>query len=335
MSQQSRRQFLRHALGVSAGLVGASAINPVYAETFSEFKGPKVPDVAPIQASERVYYLPAMGPHPTPSNYAFFSNPNFIITSEGVVVVDTGSSIQIGEMLIRQIKKVTDKPVIRVINTHEHGDHWLGNHAFVEAYPDVKLYAHPNCQKRLSNGQDEFWLNFMKTNTDNKTAGTVMTLPDRPLEGGEVWQLGDTTLKIHYFGQVHTKSDLTVEVVEDKTMVMGDAVMRRIANMADGSFQGSIDALKQIESMDLTTFVPMHGDHDDMALITDGRKFMEILYTRVGELYEEGLSDFEMKPIIKKEPFMKEVASQWPGYESTLGTFINVAMQEYEMSLFS
>ncbi|KUJ71559.1 MBL fold metallo-hydrolase [Thiomicrospira sp. WB1] len=334
MPSQSRRQFLRNALGLSAGLIGASALNPLYAEELAEFKGPAVPDVEAVQASKRVYYVPAMGPHPTPDNYAFFSNPNFIVTEKGVVVVDTGSSVQIGEMILRQIKKVTDKPVIKVINTHEHGDHWLGNHAFVQAYPDVEIYAHPNCRKRLKSGQDEFWFNFMQTNSDNKITGTVMTLPDQELTGGEVWELGDTTLKIHYFGKVHTASDLTVEVVEDKTMVMGDTVMRRIANMADGSFQGTIDALKQVKAMNLETFVPMHGAHDDIGLIEDGLNFMELLYMRVGELYDEGLSDYEMKPIIMDEPFMKDVASQWPGYEDTLGTFISVAMQEYEMSLF-
>jgi hypothetical protein len=86
--------------------------------------------------------------------------------------------------------------------------------------------------------------------------------------------------------------------------------------------------------MNLETFVPMHGAHDDIGLIEDGLNFMELLYMRVGELYDEGLSDYEMKPIIMDEPFMKDVASQWPGYEDTLGTFISVAMQEYEMSLF-
>ena len=62
---------------------------------------------------------------------------------------------------------------------------------------------------------------------------------------------------------------------------------------------------------------------------------METIYTNVEELYDEGLSDFEMKPKIMEKPFMKEVAAQWPGYEDTLGKFIVVAIREVEQAMFA
>jgi len=334
MSAMGRRDLLKGMFGVSVGMVGMSALNPLYANGLAEFKGPAVPDVDAVKVSDRCYYIPAMGSEPTPDNYGMFSNPGFVVTSEGVVVIDTGSSVQIGEMVLRQIKKVTDKPVIKVINTHYHGDHWLGNHAFVAANSDVDIYSHPACQKVLKSGQDKFWFNFMQTNTDNKITGTVITLPTKSLSGGETIKVGDTTLKIHHFGKVHTESDIAIEVVDDKTMYMGDMVMRRVANMADGSFVGSIKALSAVEKMPIDNFIPMHGKHEDVQLIKDGKDFMDIIYTKAGEYYEEGLSDFEMKPKIMAEPFMKEVASQWPGYESTIGKFVVVAIQEYEKNLF-
>lgn len=334
MNSLKRRDFLKNALGLTAGLVGASALKPLYASDLAEFKGPAVPDVDAVKVSDRCYMIPAMGAYPTPDNFGMFSNPGFIVTSEGVVVVDTGSSVQIGEMILRQIKKVTDKPVVKVINTHYHGDHWLGNHAFVAANAEVEIYSHPACQSVLKSGQDKFWFDFMQSNTNNKITGTVMTLPTKNLEGGESIKVGDTTLKIHHFGRVHTESDIAVEVAEDKTIYMGDMVMRRVANMEDGSFRGTIDALAKVESMSLNHFIPMHGKAEGIQLIKDGKAFMETIYTNVGKYYEEGLSDFEMKPKIMAEPFMKDVASQWPGYESTIGKFIVVAMAEYESSLF-
>lgn len=330
-----RRDFFKSALVAGAGLVGASALRPVYAsDDAMAFRGPDVPDVDAVKVTEHCYSIPAMGPHPTPDNFGMFSNPGFVVTDAGVVVIDTGSSVQIGEMILRQIKKITDKPVVKVINTHFHGDHWLGNHAFVSEYPEVEIVSHPNCLANLKSGQDQFWFDFMQTNTNNKITGTVITLPNKTTEGGESFEVGGVKFTLHYFGTVHTNSDIAVEVNTDKVMYMGDMVMRRVANMEDGSFRGSIAALSKISEMDIQTFIPMHGTPDDVKLINEGHEFMKTIYTSVEELYEEGLSDFEMKPIIMEKPFMKNVAAQWPGYESTIGKFVVVAMREVEKAMF-
>ena len=330
-----RRDLLKSALGLSAGLVGMSAMKPLYASDELEgFRGPDVPDVDAIKVSDRCYSIPALGPHPTPDNFGMFSNPGFIVTSEGVVVVDTGSSVQIGEMVLRQIKKVTDKPVVKVFNTHFHGDHWLGNHAFVDANPDVEIYSHPLCVENLKSGGDQFWFDFMQSNTNNKITGTVVTLPNKTVEGGETIKMGDTTIKVHHFGQMHTVSDIAIEVVEDSAIYTGDMVMRRVANMEDGSYLGSIKGLKAMIDLGLKHYIPMHGTPDNVKLMEEGVEFLETIYKNVEVLYDEGLSDFEMKPIIMDKPFMKEVASQWPGYESTIGKFIVVAIQEVENNLF-
>ena len=329
-----RRDLLKSALGLTAGLAGMSALNPLYAMEDMEFKGPAVPDVDAVKVSERCYMIPALGPHPTPDNFGMFSNPGFVVTSEGVVVIDTGSSVQIGEMVLRQIKKATDKPVVKVINTHFHGDHWLGNHAFVAANPDVEIMSHPECLNNLKAGADKFWFDFMQQNTNNKITGTVVTLPNKMVNGGEEFTLGDTTFKIHHFGKMHTNSDLAVEVVNDKAIYTGDMVMRRVANMEDGSYLGSIKGLKAMADMNLNHYIPMHGKADSVQLINEGIEFLETIYTNVETMYDEGLSDFEMKPVIMDKPFMKDVASQWPGYESTIGKFIVVAIAEVEKNMF-
>lgn len=330
-----RRDFFKSALVAGAGLVGASALRPLYAaEDMMGFKGPDVPDIDAVKVSERCYTIPALGPHPTPDNFGMFSNPGFVVTDAGVVVVDTGSSTQIGEMILRQIKKVTDQPVVKVINTHFHGDHWLGNHAFVSEYPEVEIVAHRKCVENLKSGQDKFWFDFMQTNTNNKITGTVITLPNKSIDGTESFEVGGVKFTLHHFGQVHTVSDIAVEVHSDKVMYMGDMVMRRVANMEDGSFRGSIEALTKVAELDVQTFIPMHGTPDDVKLINEGREFMETLYSNVEVLYDEGLSDFEMKPIIMDKPFMKNVAAQWPGYESTIGKFVVVAMREVEKAMF-
>lgn len=329
-----RRDLLKSALGMTAGLGGFSALKPLYANDGFAFKADPMYDVPSTQVTKRCHYILAEDPEPSPANHAFFNNPGFIVTSKGVVVVDTGSSVQIGEMVIRQIKKVTDKPVIMVINTHFHGDHFLGNHAFVEAYPNVDLYAHQETIDNLKGGAADFWFNFMQRHSNNAISGTIVTPPTKTFKGGEVLKFGDTTLKIYQFGQAHTTADLIVEVVEDKVAFLGDTAMRRVANMADGSFVGTIETMKKAKALGCDHYVLGHGPHDSKAICEDMQVFCENIYNKAAVYYDEGLSDFEMKPKIMAQPFMKDVASKWPGYDRTIGNFISLAVQEVETNMF-
>jgi len=328
-----RRELLKSALGLSAGLIGMTALKPLYADDMM-FKADPMFDVEPTKVTDRCYYFLAKDPEPSPDNKAFFNNPGFIVTSEGVVVIDTGSSVQIGEMVIRQIKKITDKPIISVINTHYHGDHFLGNHAFIEENPKIDIISHQATIDNIKNGGGEFWFGFMQRNSNDAISGTVITLPNKTVKGGETLTFGDTTLKIHQFTKAHTECDLLVEVVEDKTLFLGDVAMRRVANMADGSFPGTIETMKKARELNCVNHILGHGPHDSVAICDDMQTFCESIYLNAVKYYDEGLSPFEMKPLIMDEPFMKNVASKWPGYDATLGTFISLAVLEAEANMF-
>lgn len=330
-----RRDLFKSALGATAGLASFSVLKPLYAADDWELRGPDVPDVAVTKITGQCFYFLAVDPEPEPKNYGFFSNPGFVVTDDGVVVVDTGGSVQIGEMLIRQIKTITNKPVVAVFNTHIHGDHWLGNHAFVEAYPDVKIYAHPKVMEHVRNGAGTVWNGFMSRNTNNANAGTVITPPNTEVQGGDVIKVGGVSFKVHYMGKVHSDSDIAIEAVEENVMFLGDMAMRRVANMADGNFANSIVAMENFEAMThIKYFVPGHGEYDDVAMIRDQKQFFEIIYKTIEQHYDDGLSDFEIRPMITDTEFMKTVAKDWPGYDSTIGRFVSEAYQEFESSLF-
>jgi len=330
-----RRDLLKSAFGLSAGLVGMSALKPLYAATGEmEFKAEPMYDVTPTKVTDKVYYFLAKDPEPSVENHAFFNNPGFVVTSKGVVVVDTGSSVQIGEMLIRQIKKITDKPVVMIVNTHYHGDHFLGNHAFIEAYPDAEIYAHQATIDKIKSGAGEFWYDFMQRNSNNGITGTVITPATKTFAGGETVKMGDTTFKIHQFGTAHTEADLIVEVVEESTAFLGDTAMRRVANMRDGSFPGTIETMKKARELGVKHYVLGHGPHDSVAICEDMQAFCENIYDSALKYYDEGLSDFEMKPKILAQPFMKDVASNWPGFSGTIGSFISIAVAEAEANMF-
>jgi len=58
------------------------------------------------------------------------SNSGIILTTEGVVLVDTGQNPTDSREVVEAIKKLTPLPVRAVINTEVHPDHTTGNFVF-------------------------------------------------------------------------------------------------------------------------------------------------------------------------------------------------------------
>ena len=72
-------------------------------------------------------------------------NSAVFIMADGVTVVDTKNPGW-GAPLLEKIKSVTDKPIVRIINTHTHGDHVSGN---VEFPATVEVVTHENTAKNM------------------------------------------------------------------------------------------------------------------------------------------------------------------------------------------
>jgi cyclase len=67
--------------------------------------------------------------------YKVNCNAAIIILGDSVLVVDTHSKPSAARALIEQVKKLTDKPVKYVVNTHFHWDHYQGNQAYPSSWP--------------------------------------------------------------------------------------------------------------------------------------------------------------------------------------------------------
>ena len=118
----SRRQVLKWIAGASGVALTPQALQ--FANAAEDFlKGPPVKDIPAKQISKHVWLILSPDGFPTPENRGMMANVTFVVASKGVIILDSGASLQIGEMAIRMIKKVTNKPVIAIFNSHYHGDH--------------------------------------------------------------------------------------------------------------------------------------------------------------------------------------------------------------------
>ena len=259
----TRRRWLGMAATGGLVLAGLSPEVQVMAQQAGQFvMGPPMPDIAPVQVSSRVWVVPAADGFPTPANQGMMSNVTFVVTSAGVVILDSGSSLQIGQMVIRMIRRITPLPVVAVFNSHYHGDHWLGNHAFANAFgPSLPIFSLAHTQQMIRGHAGTLWKGLMERWTNQSTLGTEVVAPNQVVEHGQTLRLGGLTFKMHHYGTAHTPSDLSVQVVEEGLTCVGDVAMgNRIANMDDGSFPGTLAYYGRLEQAAAAQlWVPGHG----------------------------------------------------------------------------
>lgn len=334
-----RRRWLGWAAGSGLAMAGLAVVPEVrvFAQQMQDFiEGPPVPDIAPQQLSRHVWMIYAEDGFPTQENQGMMANIVFVVTSQGVVVLDSGASLQIGQMAIRMIRQVTPLPVVSVINSHYHGDHWLGNHAFVEAFgKDLPIHALAHTREQIAGHEGNLWRSLMERWTNQATLGTKVFAPNRTVEHGQALQFGDVTLKLHHYGRAHTPSDLCVEVVQDKVTYVGDIAMEnRIANMDDGSYPGTFkyyDALKAAAGEQL--WVPGHGRGQKDLLETYGT-FMKGIWEPCEKAVKDGVPMDQAKTLVLKDPRVASRAKTMAGFDSNIGKYTSLAYLEAEKEAF-
>jgi len=295
-------------------------------------RAPAIPDYPADRVAANTYVIHGPVGYPSPDNKGFMNNPAFVVTDEGVVVIDPGSSVQAGAMVLRQVAEVTDKPVVAVLNTHVHGDHWLGNHAIREAYPEVPIYGHPRMIAQVEQGAGEQWVGQMMRATEGATAGTEPMGPNLEVSDGDEVTVGGLTFRFHHPGIAHTETDVMIQVPESGVLFMADnANNRRIVRMDDGRFTGNAQALNYALKIPAQIYVPGHGRTGDAQFVRDYRDYLAELYAAVEELYDEGLAPYEMKPRIAERLARY---SEWTGFEEELGKHISLAYLEVEAKMF-
>ncbi len=284
------------------------------------------------KVSEHVYVIHGPLELPNETNEGFMNNPAFVVTDKGVVVVDPGSSVHTGNMLLREIRKITDLPVVAVFDTHVHGDHWLGNDAIQRAYPKAEIYAHHKMIAMVDDGEGQNWLDLMHTMTRGATDGTRIVNARDALKGGEDLTIGGHQFQIVHRGQAHTVTDIMILYKQDNVLFTGDNVSnKRLIRMVDGSFKGSIETIDIARSLNAAVIVPGHGKTGGTELLNNYQTYLSTLYDNVSKYFEEDLSDFEMKPMIHEE--LTEY-HDWSGYEDELGKHISGAYLEIEAAAF-
>jgi glyoxylase-like metal-dependent hydrolase (beta-lactamase superfamily II) len=188
------------------------------------------------------------------------SNAGFIVTSEGVVVVDALASPREGEALLRTIRSVTRQPIRWLVLTHHHPDHTFGAVVFRRA--GARVIAHPDARTLASEaGPDALVADWVRVvGLDAMRGFQFADSADRPVSGTDTLTLGGRTIVITHPGAGHTPGDLMVWLPEERVLFAGDLLVEDgVTMVVDGSAAALRRCLDVIAGLRAREVVPGHG----------------------------------------------------------------------------
>ncbi len=195
----------------------------------------------------------------TPANRNFISNAAFVVTPEGVVVVDALGSPALAQELLAAIRRVTPLPVKRLIVTHYHADHIYGLQVFkaagatITAHERGRAYLHSDAaQLRLQASRQELapWI-------DDHTR---LVAADQWIAAPEHFMLGGVEFLVQPAGPAHTPEDLVLMLPQQGVLIAGDLVFRgRIPFVGQADSARWVQALERLIAFKPRLIVPGHG----------------------------------------------------------------------------
>lgn len=204
------------ALGFALG----SAVSPGFASQ-------AIPDQYPgsLLYSKPVEVIPnvwtAIG-QTAPSTYenaGHNNNLSFLVTGDGVVVVNGGGSYGLAKALHDEIKAVTDQMVKLVIDENGQGHAMLGNSYWSEQA--VPVLAHAETAAEIEEyGADV--LDAAQIRLKDRADKTILKGPDEIFEDRKVIEMGSMTIEVLYLGPAHSPGDTQVWLPKQKLVISGD-----------------------------------------------------------------------------------------------------------------
>ena len=208
----------------------------------------------PRQIAEGVWLVEGSTENFAQSNGGNIVNSGFIVTDQGVLVIDSGPSKRYGEALRQAIARVTDKPVLQLLLTHHHPDHVLGNQAFA----DVSIAALAGTMALLEE-QGEAMAENMYRLVGDWMRGTEVLLPTQELEAGAL-HIGGRQLRLLAL-RGHTGADLAILDESSGVLFAGDLVFYQRALTTPGTpgLDVWLGDLERLQALPWKLIVPGHG----------------------------------------------------------------------------
>jgi glyoxylase-like metal-dependent hydrolase (beta-lactamase superfamily II) len=219
------------------------------------------------------------------------SNSVFLVTDDGVLLIDTRTHPREGRDLLDRIRKVTDKPIKWVINSHFHGDHHMGNIVFKE------LGSTFVAQEETARNMEQFQPKEMARRIDGfvkrglDPAEVKLVLPDVTFGDRMTIRLGGREIRLFYLGPGQQAGDTFVAFPDARVLFTPGAFAKH--SMPNMNFTPSVEnwiaLLKKVAAMDVDRILPAHGDVASPADVPELAAMLADQYATVKAAVDQGI----------------------------------------------
>lgn len=243
----------------------------------------------PVEVIPGVFSAIGATAPPTYENAGHNNNLSFIVTGDGVVVVNSGASWRLAQAMHQEIRAVTDQPVKLVINENGQSHSMLGNGYWIEQGVPILAHVEAAAEFADQSGQD---LAALKVYAKENAEGTVPAGPTETFEDRKVIEMGDVTIEVLHLGPAHSPGDTQVWLPGQGLMIAGDiAFHERMLPIFEGTCTSC-----WIETWDIrlaplapTYVIPGHGHPTNLAQVTrHTRDYLIDLRARIAAHLEDG-----------------------------------------------
>ena len=213
----------------------------------------------PVEVAPGAYMVQGLSALGSSANRNFISNAGFVVTKDGVLVVDALGSPTLARELLDEIRRITPAPVRYVVLTHYHADHIYGLQVFKDQ--GATIIAHQAGRLYLNSETAALRLQASREELSPAVDAQTRLVPaDRWIDGRSTLQLGGLDFVLQPAGPAHTPEDLVVWVPQLRLLFAGDLVFRgRVPFVGQADSGRWITALDTLLAFDAGIIVPGHG----------------------------------------------------------------------------
>jgi len=225
----------------------------------------------------------------SPENLGNNATFGFVVTDEGVVLIDPGGSYKGAARLHGLVQSVTDQPVKLVINTGGQDHRWLGNGYFAQRGARIVANQRAVTDQRARVADQLFMLGNLIG--EGGLDGTEPVYADQTFDQSTTFSLGGVRFELHYSGHAHTPGDSFVWLPQRQILFTGDIVyVQRMLGVVDVSRSATwLEALPMLSALGPRILVPGHGPVADIEQAkADTFEYLAFLRERVAQFMEAG-----------------------------------------------
>lgn len=257
----------------------------------------------PVEVIPHVWSAIGATAPPTYENSGHNNNLSFIVTGNGVVVINAGAAYVLAKALHAEIKEITDQPVKLVINENGQGHAMLGNAYWAEQ--NVPILAHVDARHHFEESGAQTRQTHERILRE-KAEGSALTLPTETFEDKHIIEMGALRIEVLHLGPAHGPGDTQVWLPEQSLVIAGDmAFHERLPPIfADTIAYDWIETWDTaFEPLGATYVIPGHGHPTNMAQVRRyTRDYLVYLREQIGAHLEDG-GDLAEAYYVDQSPF--------------------------------